>query len=308
MNKIVKGNYFGEAAMLLVTLLWGGTFAIIKEALDDVSSMLFIALRFSMAAILLLPLIYKYRKQFTREVVRAGLVIGLLLFAGFATQTIGLKFTSATKSGFLTGSAVVMVPFLQTMIERKRPTTGSIVGVVVVFIGILLLSSGGESVFAIFSEFGRNFNFGDFMTLLCAVFFALYIIYLDVFTKRYEFWLLVILQIYTMAVMAHIFSLGADWSGLEPTRIDFTFVLIFGLLYTSLFTTLFTTTVQTKYQKLISPTKASIIFSFEPVFAAIFAFFLLNEKITNLGYIGAALIFTGLIISEILDNFLKKNE
>lgn len=308
MNKTKSNKYFGEAAMLLVTLLWGATFVIIKESLDDVSSMLFISLRFTIAGIIILPLLYKYRQSFTKDSVFAGMVIGLLLFGGFATQTVGLKFTTATKSGFLTGSAVVMVPILQTIIERRKPTYGSIIGVAIVFIGILFLSSGGNSIFSIFDEFGENFNIGDFLTLLCALFFALYIIYLDIFTKKHDFWLMVIMQIYTVAILAHIFSFGVSSAGIEAIRIDLTSYLLFGLFYTSIFATLITTVMQTKYQKLISPTKASIIFSFEPVFAALFAFFLLNEKITNLGFIGAVLIFAGLIISELLDNFLKKNE
>jgi len=116
------------------------------------------------------------------------------------------------------------------------------------------------------------------------------------------------MQVGVTGVLAFMFSFFGSVAGLENVRIEITNYLLFGLFYTSIFATLITTVLQTKYQKLITPTKAGIIFSLEPVFAAIFAFFLLNEKITNLGYTGAALIFAGLIISELFDTlFYKKN-
>ncbi|MBU1097340.1 MAG: DMT family transporter [Bacteroidetes bacterium] len=308
MIKITEGKYFGEAVMLLVTLLWGATFVIVKESLHDVSSMLFIAIRFSIAAFLLIPILLKIKKKITRESLFAGLVIGVLLFAGFATQTVGLKFTTATKSGFLTGTAVVMVPLFQIIIEKRKPSVGSVIGVVIVFIGILMLSSGGNSIFSVFSELGGNFNLGDFLTLICALFFALYIIYVDYFTKKHDHWILILSQVYVTSLLAFLFAFSVSAADIEPIRLELSNYLLFGIFYTSVFATLITTVLQTKYQKLITPTKASIIFSFEPVFAAVFAFFLLNEKITNLGLIGAVLIFAGLIISEVLDNFLiRKN-
>lgn len=306
-SKFSNNKFFGEAAMLIVTLLWGATFVIVKESIQDISTMLFIALRFTIAGVFLIPIFLKLRKEFTKEVFIAGSIIGLLLFSGFATQTVGLKFTTATKSGFLTGSAVIMVPFLQFFIEKRKPSAGAIIGVILVFIGILLLSSDSNSIFSIFEEFKENFNTGDFLTLLCALSFAFYIIYIDVFTKRHNFWLLVIMQVGVTGALAFMFSFFGSVAGLEKVRVEITNYLLFGLFYTSIFATLITTVLQTKYQKLITPTKAGIIFSLEPVFAAIFAFFLLNEKITNLGYVGAALIFAGLIISELFDTLFNKN-
>lgn len=307
LSKFPGSKYFGEAMMLLVTLFWGATFVIVKESINDVSTMLFIALRFSIASLFLIPVFLKVRKAFTKEAFIAGSIIGLLLFGGFASQTVGLKFTTATKAGFFTGTAVVMVPLLQIIIEKRKPTPGAIIGVLFVLIGILLLSSDSNSIFSVFKEFKENFNIGDFLSLLCAFFYAFYIIYIDIYTKRYNFWLLVIMQMSVIAVLAFAASFVGSFSGIEKVKIEFTNYLLFGLFYTSIFATLITTTLQTKYQKLITPTKAGIIFSMEPIFAAVFAFFLLTEKITNLGYIGAALIFAGLIISELFDTLFNKN-
>lgn len=298
-------KYKSEAMLIIVTLLWGATFVIIKEALYDVSTMTFIAVRFLIAAVILLPFIRN--KKFNKQNLQAGFLLGILLFMGFATQTIGLKFTSATKSGFLTGTAVIIVPLLQIIIEKKVPTKGVIIGTIIVMLGILFLSSGGNSIISLLSDLGSNFNIGEGLTLICAVFFALYIIYLDIETSRYDFWTLLFLQIITTAFLSILFSFIFTETNLEPFKFNLTNNLIWAIFYTSIFATLITTALQTKYQKNVTPAKAGIIFSFEPIFAAVFAFFLLGEKITNFGYLGAGLIMMGLLVSELYESlFLKK--
>ncbi|MBK8945307.1 MAG: DMT family transporter [Ignavibacteriae bacterium] len=302
---ILQKKYKSEAILLLITLLWGATFVIVKESLNDISSMAFIALRFLIAGIFLLPFIIK--KKFTKQNFNAGILLGILLFIGFAVQTIGLKYTSATKSGFFTGTTVIMIPILQTIIEKRIPTKGVILGSILVMIGIAFLSSGGNSIFSLFNDIATNFNLGDGLTLVCAFFFAIYIIYLDIETTKHEFWVLLFLQIITTAILAILFSFIFSGINLEHFKIDLTNNLIGGILYTSIFATLITTALQTKYQKDVTPAKAGIIFSFEPIFAAIFAFFILGEKITNFGYFGAALIMLGLFISELYENIFIKN-
>jgi drug/metabolite transporter (DMT)-like permease len=298
-------KYKSEAILILVTFLWGATFVIVKEALNDVSSMAFIAIRFLIAAAILLPFVRS--KKFNKQNLRAGILLGILLFMGFATQTVGLKFTSATKSGFLTGTAVIIVPLLQIIIEKKAPTKGVIIGTILVMLGIAFLSSGGSSLFSLLSDLGSNFNLGEGLTLICALFFALYIIYLDIETSLYDFWTLLFLQIITTAFLSIIFLLVFTETNLEPFKFDLTNNLVWAIFYTSIFATLITTALQTKYQKNVTPAKAGIIFSFEPIFAALFAFFILGEKITNFGYIGASLIMMGLLVSELYENlFVEK--
>ncbi len=300
-----NSKYKSELILILVTLLWGATFVIVKEALNDVSSMAFIAVRFLIAAAILLPFMRK--KKFTNQNISAGILLGVLLFMGFATQTVGLKFTSATKSGFLTGTAVIIVPLLQIIIEKRAPTKGVIIGTILVMLGITFLSSGGNSILSLLSDLGSNFNIGEGLTLICALFFALYIIYLDVETSRYDFWTLLFLQIITTAVLSILFLVVFTETNLEPFKFDLTNNLIWAIFYTSIFATLITTALQTKYQKNVTPAKAGIIFSFEPIFAAVFAFFILGEKITNFGYLGAGLIILGLLVSELYENlFVKK--
>jgi drug/metabolite transporter (DMT)-like permease len=293
--------------MVVVTLFWGATFVIIKESLEDTSPMLFIATRFTIASILITPFLFKYKNHFNKNSVIAGLVLGVILFISFATQTVGLKSTSATKSSFFTSTAVVMVPFLQLFISKRKPTAGSISGVLLVTAGITFFSSSGQSLNEFIGEIGGDFNIGDVLTLACAFFFALYIVYLDGISKKYNFWVLTIMQIYVTAVLALLCAIIFSAGNIETAKFDLTLNLIIGILYTAIFATFMSTILQTKYQKLIAPTKAGLIFTLEPVFAAIFAFFAISEKISNLGFIGAVLIFAGLITSEILDFLLNKN-
>lgn len=295
-------HYLGEGALLLMTIIWGGTFVIVKESLNDISSMLFISIRFGVAAVIIALYLMFRKYRINKNAVIAGIFLGMFLFLGFLFQTIGLKYTTATKSGFITGSLVVMVPFFQLLIEKKIPSKGAIIGTVLVFIGIIFLSSGGNSLTTFLREFGSTFNLGDGLTLICAFFFALHVVYMDIISPKHDFWILFLSQLVTVSLFALIMSLLFHFTSLEIIRINFTSNLWIGLFYTSLLATCVNFGLQTKFQKVVSPTKAGIIYSFEPIFAAIFAFFLLNEKITNFGLLGSALIFFGLIVSEIFDS------
>ncbi len=295
-------SFKGEFFLLIVTLLWGGTFTLIKGALDDISSMLFIAFRFTIALLLLLIFARKkIVKTFDKDFL-PPLLLGFFLFVSFATQTVGLKYTLATKSGFITGISVVLIPFVQMVLEKRKPSRSSLIGTAVVFAGLLLLTAKGDSFsFSLFA----NFNVGDFLTFVCAVSYAVYVVYLDLLSKRYSFYFLLFFQFVTMTILGYFAALIFSFSGIETVKVIFTSNLFSSLLYVSVFATLITTALQTKYQKLVTPTKAGIIFAFEPVFAAIIAYFALNEKIGNFGYVGSLLIFFGLIISETSEGFLN---
>ncbi|MEW5843226.1 MAG: DMT family transporter [Bacteroidota bacterium] len=311
MNKLPQktiSKYFGESALLLMTLIWGATFVIVKESLNDISSTLFIAFRFAIAAGVLTVIMLIRKNKIDRKSVLPGMFLGLLLFLGFATQTIGLKNTSATKSGFITGSLVVMVPIFQMIIEKRMPTKGAVIGTILVFIGIVFLSSGGSSITNFLNELGANFNFGDGMTLICAMFFAVHVVYIDIISSKNDFWTILIAQLATVSMLSFIASFVFAGVSYEGFHVSFTKYLLFGLLYTSLLATLLNLGLQTKFQKVVSPTKAGIIYSFEPIFAAMFAFFLLNEKISNFGLAGGALIFLGLIASEVFDSIFSKDQ
>ncbi len=291
-------KYVGIGTLIFVTIIWGGAFPAVKIALRYISPMAFISLRFSFALIILLPFIGKIFKKSSKELLIGGCVLGIFYFLGFAFQTAGLKYTSATKSGFFTGMFVVFTPVFQMIIERRIPSKESIIGTILVLFGLILLSSGGKSILQLFQEIGSNFNFGDFLTIICAVFFSAYVVYLDIYSKKFDEMPLVFLQIAITAVGGVLLTLFFAGTGIEKMHINFSNVLIYAVLYTAILSTILTTFLQTKYQKYITPTKAGIIFSLEPIFSAVFAFFILSEKISIFGAIGCLFIFAGLLVSE----------
>lgn len=298
-------KYVGEGALLLNTIIWGGTFALIKNALTDISPLLFLGIRFLLAAAILFPFIFNILRKTDKNTFIAGSILGLFYFLGFATQTIGLNYTTATKSGFITGTFVVIIPILQIIIEKKKPKWYNVVSIILVMIGLIFLSSSGENLFQFLNELGSDFNIGDFLTLICSVLFAFQVVYVDVFTKKYDYMPMVFIQLLITGLGGFLGSFILSSSGLEVVKITLNSSVIFALIYTSVFASIIATILQLKFQKVVSPTKAGIIYSFEPIMAAILAFFIVGEKISKFGMFGGVFIVIGLLLSEILEN---KNE
>ena len=132
MNPRTKAELF----LLACTLIWGGTFVTVKSSLTDVSPLTLIALRFGIAAALFIPFCLSTLLKIDKPAALKGWMLGLLLFASFATQTIGLEYTSASKSGFITGMLVVFTPIFQLLIERRPPKLGNVIGVILVTLGL----------------------------------------------------------------------------------------------------------------------------------------------------------------------------
>ena len=275
-----------ELVLLSITLIWGGTFAVVKFALSDASPLTFLALRFGAAA-LIFPLIYR-KNYFSmdRETLLGGLLLGLLLMIGFAFQTIGLKYTTASKSAFITGLLVAFTPIAQAVIEKRMPGKGNLIGVVLVAIGLFLLTSPG----------GQRLNIGDVLTLFCAISYAIYIVYLDIFSKKHDASNLTLLQLGVTSLLSLTVA-----PFVETMHVHFTTGFVWALLYTSILATVFATYLQTKYQRDTTPVRAAIIFSMEPVLANVIAFFAFGEFVGWVGAIGGAFIIAGLLASELLD-------
>lgn len=298
-------KYFGESALLFNTIIWGGTFALIKNAFEDVSPMMFLGLRFGLASLIFLPFVYSHLIKADLKTLTAGAILGAFYFSGFAAQTFGLNLTTATKSGFITGTFVVFIPILQLIIERRKPKWYNTASVIIVLIGLIMLSSKGENIFEFIHQLGTDFNLGDLLTLICSLLFAFQVVYVDIFTKKYDYLPMVFVQLLITGLGGFVLSFIFSATSFEPIKFNLSGSLIFAILYTSLFASIIATIIQLKYQKVVSPTKAGIIYSAEPIFAALFAYFLLSEKISNFGLIGCALIFIGLLVSEI---FTTKDE
>ncbi len=273
-----------ELYLLFITFIWGSTFVTTKFLLDGISPFLYIAVRFGLASLLLLLVFARQLRGLHPRAVKNGVILGLLLAVGFALQTVGLQYTTASKSAFITGMLVVFTPICQFIIERRPPKLGNIIGVGLVMIGLYFLTSPE----------GSEFNLGDGLTLLCALLFAIYIVYLDLFGKLDEPAQLTMMQFVAATLFGIVTTLLFESSHFDP---NLEFLAAIG--YLALFATVIAIYLQTRYQKDTTPTRSAIIFSLEPVFAAVFAYVLLGEILGTLGLIGGGLIIAGLLVSEL---------
>jgi drug/metabolite transporter (DMT)-like permease len=273
-----------ELFLFSITFIWGSTFVVSKYLLGFVTPLAYIAVRFAIATLIFSAIFFRRVRAMTTSSLLKGGILGGLLFFGFATQTIGLQYTTASKSAFITGMMVVFTPICQLVIERRAPKLGNIVGVVLVTFGLYLLTSPA----------GAEFNLGDGLNLLCAASFALYIVYLDIFSKEADSAQLTLMQFITCTV------LGALGSGFFE-RVTFTTSgeVLLALGYLIIFATIIALYIQARFQKDTTPTRSAIIFSIEPVIAATIAYFALGEFIGTLGIVGGGLIVAGLLVSEL---------
>jgi drug/metabolite transporter (DMT)-like permease len=275
-----------EAALVWNTFVWGTTFVVVKAALADVSPILFVALRFSLATLALIPLLAgKPRIPWDWRTAGAGALAGACLFSGYLTQTLGLRLTSAPKSAFITGLAPVMVPLLAALVYRNRPQVSEVVGLLVAAAGLVLMTLQGATTAV---------NPGDLLTFLCAIGFAAHIVVLGHFAKRMSFEILSVTQV----GMAAVLSLGLFWWAESP-HVRWRPATIGAILVTGLLATALAFTIQAWAQKYTTSTRTGLIYMLEPVFAWITSFLLTGEGLSRRAAAGAVLILGGVVLVEV---------
>jgi drug/metabolite transporter (DMT)-like permease len=276
-----------EAALVLNTIIWGATFVVVKQALRDVSPILFLALRFSLAAVALLILFRGSwsHPQNPRWSLIGGAVAGVFLFAGYAFQTIGLQFTTAPKSAFLTGLTSAITPLLAALVYRNRPGIAEIGGVLLATGGMALMTLPGATL---------AMNRGDLLTLGCAVCYAFHILTLSRYSAKGSFELLATTQIGVSALLA--WSL---FSWMETPHIRWTPAVWAAIIVTGLLATAVAFTFQSWAQKYTSSTRTALILMLEPVFAWITSYLLTGESLSRRAAEGAALILAGILMVEL---------
>ncbi|MDR3543496.1 MAG: DMT family transporter [Desulfosporosinus sp.] len=276
-------SQWADFSLLLVTLVWGSTFVVVKWAIQDLPPFPFLAIRFFLAFISLLPFLWFQKTHLSKKSLLIGVALGVFLFSGYAWQTVGLQYTTASNAGFITGLSVVFVPALVTVTTRKLPRPGLLLGILSALVGLALLSLGDRF----------QLNKGDLMVLVCALSFALHIFLVGRYAPQTNATVLASAQILTVSVLSGIFSLLTPQPAMHFTSTVWLSILITAIPATSL-----AFFVQTKMQQFTTPTHTALIFSMEPVFSAISAFFLAGEVLTFKGLIGAGLVLGGMLISE----------
>ena len=280
-------SYRAELALLGVAFIWGASFVPTQDAVATMPVLTFLALRFGLALLALLLLFSgDLRRLGQPEALWGGALIGLVLFWGYLFQTWGLRYTTVTKSGFFTGLSVVLVPLLAALFFRRRVSAWEWLGTVLSAAGLALIvfGAGGATI---------DFNFGDLLTLLAALCFALQIVLIDRLVSEGNYPALLIAEIAVVALLSTIGALAAGqltfaWS--LPLWGD---IGITGLLATAL-----AFWVQSRFQARSTATRAAIILSGEPVFAGIFGYLLRGDRLQNWQLLGALLIVAAMIVAQ----------
>jgi drug/metabolite transporter (DMT)-like permease len=282
--------------LLAATFVWGSTFIVIKFALADATPLVFNAVRMVLAAIVLGVIFFRQLRHLPIGALRAGFEIGTLMWLGYEFQTAGLLYTSASKSAFLTGVSVVLVPLLLAVCWRRHVNRYTLAGVCAAFVGLYLLCVPPGQGLSL-----ASLNRGDLLTLGCAVAFAFQIIVLGRSAQHYGFAHLVPIEIAVCAAWMLISIPIADRHGF----IRFTPAMWGALAVTALLGTVGCFIVQAWAQRFTPPTHTALIFSLEPVFAGLTSYILIGERLGSRGLIGATLILIGVLASELLGQVQK---
>lgn len=280
----MKKQLLADLSLLSVVATWGSTFVLTKNALAEIATYNFLALRFGIA---LLPLLIMYRKRLIsadKKSLTGGAVLGLMLFIGYGFQTVGLNYTTASKSAFITGFSAVIVPVLSAWALKKKPALPAVIGVVLAVIGLGLLTLADSF----------TLNIGDFYTLLATIAFAAHIIAVDKFTRVSHFGILAAGEIGVVALLSLVFSLWFENPVIPASAASWTAIAI-----TAVFATTYAFLIQTLMQQHTTPTHAALIFVSEPVFALLFAFVMLGEMLSLRQLAGCSLILMGMLMAEL---------
>lgn len=274
-----------ELSMLVISFIWGATFVLVKNALADIGPFLFIGIRFILAFIVLALASFGNMRKLSRQIWKPGIIIGLFLFMGYIFQTVGLKYTSASNAGFITGLSVVLVPIIYAVLNHTIPPVITWVTVIIAAAGLYLLSIPAGTF---------ELRTGDLLVLFCAVGFAMHIVAVDRYAHEHNAVAISGVQILFVGVASLIIGLACEpW----PTR--FSMDLGAALAVTSILATALAFLVQNYMQKFSTPTRFAVVLATEPVFAAVTSYFWAGDRLAERAIIGGGLIIAAMLLAII---------
>ncbi len=285
-------QYIGDGMLLITALVWGSGFVVTAIALEYISAYQVMAGRFVLATLILIVLFgYKFKKM-TRAVLWKGAVIGTFLFIGFALQTVGLEYTTPSKNAFLTALNVVIVPVIAFLIYKRKIARFEMIGSVLAIVGIGFLSLQGS----------LTMNFGDTLSLACAVAFAFDIFYTNRFVQKEDAISLTIVQFIIASLLSVVTVL---FQGDIPTT--FEKEAVYSVVYLAIFSTTIAYLFQNIAFRYTTATKGAIILSMESFFGMVLSVIFLHEVVTGRMVTGAVLIMAAILIAEVKPDLYKKH-
>lgn len=286
-----KKVLLADLALLLVAIIWGSGFVVTKNALDFITPFYLTFYRFIIATILLGIFSYKNLLKASKKDIKSGIIIGIFLFGGFAFQTVGLQYTEAGRQAFLTTTYVVMVPFIYWAISKRKPNKIEVVAAFLCLIGVGVLSL----------EKNLGLGYGEILTLICAVMFALHVSSTGYFAAKSDPYVISVIQLGTTALLSLFCVLI-----FEGRTMTIESSAIIPILYLAVFSSMLAFLIQTIAQRHTSSTHTAIILSSEALFGSILGVLILKEPVTIKFVIGSLIILISIIISETKLNFLRR--
>ena len=279
-----------DAALLLVTMIWGSSFIVVKNVVRDSPPLAFLFFRFALATLVCGA--FALRRPRSPGLLRDGGVIGLLLAGGMIFQVLGQVETTASKAAFLTGLSVVMTPFAAFLRTRHLPSIENAIGITLAGLGFLLLTFPGGA---------GPINRGDVLIFVCAIVFAFFIVEISLRTRSHDALWLTTVQLAVVTLFAAVVgvALRAAGAGFELRPLVWEGTFLRSVLYLGTVGTVGTFVTQTWAQGHMSATHAAIIFALEPVWAALLAAWLLGERMGLIGWWGGGLVLAGIVVSEL---------
>jgi drug/metabolite transporter (DMT)-like permease len=281
-----------DLSLLLISAIWGTTFALLRDSLRYIHPVELMALRFSIGGAIVAAVYARRLPKIRRPWLWDGARTGLFLAAGYLFQVIGLASITASRSAFLTSTYVPMTPFVAYLLLRARPDWGGALGVILVSLGLAAFAARTE--FAAGGGARFSLGAGDLWTLGCAAAFAGQIVFTNVAARRSDFAVVTIVQLLLSAAVGWALVLAHGGFSVPMDRVPWGVIL-----YLATFATAFVITLQTWALGRTTPTKAAVIFSTEPIFAAVFAGVFFGERMAAPEILGAGLILAGVLATEL---------
>jgi drug/metabolite transporter (DMT)-like permease len=271
---------------ILMTMIWGATFLVTKDTLKLVGPFTYLSLCYLVATLTLVGIFHRRLMRITRTELLCGLLIGVVLFAGYAFQTVGMQWTSVSKTGFLTGMYVPLVPLFSLLLLRQRIAITAWLGVLLSLVGLLLLSVN--------KQFTLNIGPGEWLLLCCAIAFALQIVMISKFAPEMDAINLAIIQLALTAVLSLIAVPLHHEPLAAPPLLAWIPIILLGILDMA-----FTLVGMNWVQQYISGTRAALVYSLEPLWAAFFGVLIAGDVLSLVAWLGCACIFAGMVVGRL---------
>jgi len=263
--------------LILTTFFWGGSFLFSKIGLREIPPALFVFTRFSLATLIMLVVFFRRLQSLDRGIIRRGAIIGSALGLTNICFVFGIRDTSISRAGVLNNLFVLFIPLITKLVWKDRIGRINLAGIALAAVGIWLLATSG----------GVGFNRGDLVSTMCALFIAVHIITVSKVLRDDDVFLVSMVQFATVAVMAGITVLLT----VPVVHLGVSSMAIFAVVYCAIFPTIICFTLQNIYQRFVTPTRAGLIYTLDPVWSLLAGFFVLGERLNPLEWLGCGMIF-----------------